>query len=256
MKTFVAFSKKEVLEQMRSNKLLILTLLFLFIGILNPLTALITPWIFEMLSESLEGSGIIISDMKITALDSWVQFFKNIPIALIVFILMQSSLFSKEYQNGTLNLVLTKGFERYKVVLSKFLVLSLIWTIGYWLCFVVTYSYNAYYWDNSIANNLLFSGICWYILGIFVLSLFTLFSILTNTSSSSLALTGLLIFGLYLISLMPKIGKHIPLTLNDGNSLIYGLKESSYYIPSLLLTIVLTIVFLVISIISFHKKKF
>ena len=123
MRTFIAFTKKEFLEQVRTNKLLILTLVFIFIGILNPLTALLTPWILEMFSESMEGSGVIIGEIEVTALDSWMQFYKNIPIAFIVFLLVQSSIFSKEYQKGTLTLVLTKGFERYKIIICKFMII-------------------------------------------------------------------------------------------------------------------------------------
>ena len=106
MKTFIVFLKKEILEQIRTKKLMILGLLFIFFGILNPLTAKMTPWLLEVLSESMESSGINITIVEITALDSWVQFFKNIPMLLIIFILMQSNVFSKEYQNQILyNLV-------------------------------------------------------------------------------------------------------------------------------------------------------
>ena len=89
MKTFIIFLKKEILEQIRTKKLMILGLLFIFFGILNPLTAKMTPWLLEVLSESMESSGINITIVEITALDSWVQFFKNIPMLLIIFILMQ-----------------------------------------------------------------------------------------------------------------------------------------------------------------------
>lgn len=255
MRTFIAFTKKEFLEQVRTNKLLILTLVFIFIGILNPLTALLTPWILEMFSESMEGSGVIIGEIEVTALDSWMQFYKNIPIAFIVFLLVQSSIFSKEYQKGTLTLVLTKGFERYKIIISKFLTIISLWTIGYWLCFIITYSYNIYYWDNSIVSNLLFSGVCWYLLGIFILSLFTLFSVLSNSNSISLTLTGIVVFTLYMIGLIPKIAKYVPTVLGDGNSLIYGIEEASYYLPGVIISIFISILLLLVSILIFNKKK-
>ena len=42
------------------------------------------------------------------------------PLAgLIAFVLLQSSIFTREYTSGTLTLSLTKGLARYKVVLSK-----------------------------------------------------------------------------------------------------------------------------------------
>ena len=255
MNSLITFIKKEFTEHSRTKKILILLLVFTFVGILNPLTALITPLILEMLADSMENSGIIIDDVNITALDSWVQFFKNISTVLIAFILIESSIFSSEYQKGTLTLVLTKGFERFKVVLSKLIVMIVIWTIGYWLCYLITYGYNMYYWDNSIAQNLLFSVTIWWIFGIFVISVFTMFSVLTNTNSSSLVLTGISVFGMYLIGLLPKINRFLPTTLMDGNSLIYGLEEVNYYIFSLIISISLSIGMIIFSILCFNKKK-
>ena len=138
MKTFITFLRKEFLEQLRSKKLMIIGLVFVFFGILNPLTAKITPMILKMISEMVENSGIIVTDVEITALDSWMQFYKNLPTLLVIFILMQSSIFAKEYQKGTLTLVLTKGFERYKVVLAKLITLVSIWTVGYIIYFAIT----------------------------------------------------------------------------------------------------------------------
>lgn len=86
--------------------------------------------------------------------------FKNIPIALIAFVLIFSDIFTKEYKSGTLLLVLTKGLSRYKVVLAKTVLLLSIWTVGYEICFTITYGYNEYFWDNSIANNLFFQQLC------------------------------------------------------------------------------------------------
>ena len=40
-----------------------------------------------------------------------------------------------------------------------------------WLCYAITYGYNAYFWDNSVAKNLMFSVLCWYLFGLFVIAL-------------------------------------------------------------------------------------
>ena len=255
MKTFITFFKKEVIEQMRTKKLMILCLLFVFFGVMNPLTAKITPWLLEVMSESMESSGIIIKDIEITALDSWVQFFKNVPMLLIIFIFMQNGIFSKEYQDGTLTLVLTKGFERYKIVLAKILTMISIWTVGYLVCFGITYGYTAYYWDNSIASHLFFSSLIWWVFGIFVISLFTVITINFESTGASLSLTGGLVFIIYLISLLPKVNQYLPILLTDGNSLIYGLKEIKYYIPSLIITIVVIAILICGSVLTFNKKK-
>ena len=92
MKSLIAFMKKEIMEQIRSGKVMILGILFVMFGVMNPAVAKLTPWLMEIFAESLEGSGIIITEVTVTALDSWMQFYKNIPMALIAFVLLQSSI--------------------------------------------------------------------------------------------------------------------------------------------------------------------
>ena len=107
----------------------------------------------------------------------------------------------------------------------------------------------------ATVSNLLFSVVIWWVLGIFIIVLFTLFSCVFSNSGSSLAVTGGTVFGMYLVSLLPKINKYLPITLSDGNSLVYGLKEVSFYIPSLIISSCLIIVFIIGSILVFNKKK-
>ena len=115
MRSLIVFMKKEIMEQIRSGRLMILGILFVLFGIMNPAIAKLTPWLLETMADSLAESGMIITDVKVSALDSWVQFFKNMPMGLIAFVLLESSIFTKEYTSGTLVLSLTKG-DRKSVV--------------------------------------------------------------------------------------------------------------------------------------------
>lgn len=54
MRAFLAFMKKEWMEQVRSSRLVILTIMFVLFGIMNPAIAKLTPWLFEVMAESLE----------------------------------------------------------------------------------------------------------------------------------------------------------------------------------------------------------
>ena len=254
MKSLVAFIKKEMTEQFRSGRLVLLCLLFVLFGIMNPAVAKLTPWLLEMMADSLAGSGLMITEVEVSAMDSWVQFFKNVPMGLIVFIVLESNIFTKEYETGTLVLALTKGLHRYKVVIAKTAVCVVLWTVGYWLCFGITYAYNAYFWDNSVANHLLFSVICWWLFGLWVIALNVLFSTLLTANTGVLAGTGGVVFGLYLLGLLPKCKEYVPTFLMDGSSLIYGLAEPSEYGKAIVIAIVLSVVCLVVSIPVFNKK--
>ena len=255
MKSLIAFVKKEFSEQIRSGKLMFLTILFVLFGIMNPAVAKLTPWLLEMMADTLSESGMIVTGVTVSAMDSWVQFFKNIPMALIAFVLLQGAIFTKEYSSGTLVLSLTKGLHRFKVVAAKAFVMYLLWSAGYFLCFGITYAYNAYFWDNSIANNLVFSVICWWLFGIFAISLIVLFSILSESSTGVLIGTGGVILLSYLVSLIPKINRYLPTFLTDGNSLIYGVSEAEKYIPALIITLILSAVCFAVSIPIFNKRQ-
>lgn len=254
MKSLIAFIKKELLEQIRTGKVMILGALFVLFGIMNPAIAKLTPWLLETLTDSLAESGMIVTEVTVSALDSWVQFFKNIPMALIAYVLIESSIFTKEYQSGTLLLSLTKGFERYKVVLSKTIVLSLLWTVGYWMCFGITYAYNTYFWDNSIAQHLILSVVCWWLFGMWVIALLILCSTIMNTNAGVLMGTSGVVLISYVLGFLPKIKPYVPTSLTNGTVLIYGVTTVDTYFIPLILVVIMCVICFITSILLFNKK--
>ncbi len=255
MRTLIAFIKKEFTEQLRSGRLMILGLLFVLFGIMNPAIAKLTPWLLETMADSLAESGMVVTGVTVSAMDSWVQFYKNIPMGLIIFVLLESSIFTKEYTTGTLVLSLTKGPGRYKVVISKTVVLAVLWSLCYWLCFGITYGYTAYFWDNSVAQNLIFSALCWWIFGMMVVALMVLFSTVAKSNTGVLLGTGGIVLTSYLVGMLPKCSKYLPTFLTDGNSLIYGLAEAKTYMPPLIIAIATGVICFAISIPIFNKKQ-
>ncbi len=255
MKSFLAFFKKEFLDSIRSHKALILIILFTAFGIMNPAIAKLTPWLLEIMAEELADSGMNITVIEVDAFTSWQQFYKNIPMALIAFVFIYSNIFTKEYESGTLILMLTKGLKRYKVVLSKLLLMLIMWTLGYYLCFGVTYIYTAYYWDNSIVNNLLFTSFNWYLFGVFVISLVVLFSVIFKNISGVLLNTSFIVIIIYIISLIPRLTNYMPTSLMNTGSLMIGIESYDIYIKTIIITLVLSLVSNVLSIIYFNKKE-
>lgn len=251
MRTLFTFIKKEFKEQLKTNKVLILGIIFVVFAILNPIIAYTTPLLLEILEES----GMVIEMAEVSALDSWAQFFKNMPMLLIAFVLIEGNIFSKEYNKGTLVLVLSKGLERYKIVISKLLVMVSVWTIGYFVNFLITYVFTAVLWDNSVANNLSFSIIMVWIFGLFVISLFLLSATLVKPMGGVLGITGGIIFVQYLLVLLPTVNEYLPILMSDGTSLVYGLSEVDYYIPSLIITLSISVLSTVGSVLIFNKKK-
>ena len=219
MKSLLAFIRKEWTEHLRSGRVLIFGILFLFFGIMSPAIARLTPALIEMMADSLAGSGIAFTGVTVTAMDSWVQFFKNMPIALIVFILLESSIFTREYRSGTLLLSLTKGLERWKIVAAKTVIP------------------------------------CWWLFGLWAVMLMVFFSAVSASNTGVLAGTGGIILLCVLLGIFPNVSKYLPTLLMDGNSLIYGMEKPGTYTLSLAITAVTAAVCFIVSIPVFNRKQ-
>ncbi len=255
MKPLLAFMKKEYLEAARTGKLIILILLFVLFGIMNPAIAKLTPWMMEMLSDTMAESGLIVTNIQVDAMTSWTQFFKNIPMALIAFVLIFSDLFTKEYKSGTLLLILTKGLSRYEVVFAKTLLLLSLWTFCYGVCFAITYGYNAYFWDNGIVNNLFSSVAIWWLFGVWVICLIVLFSSLLQNNTGVSLCTGGTVLLAYLLSLIPKVKVYSPIILMDTNSLLIGAESVDAYIKAIIIAAISGAICIAVSVPVMNKKQ-
>ena len=247
--------KKEYLEAVRTGKIIILILLFVLFGIMNPAIAKLTPWLMEMYADTMAEGGLIVTSVQVDAMTSWAQFFKNIPIAIIAFVLIFSDIFTKEYKYGTLLLILTKGLSRYKVILAKTVLLLSLWTLGYGLCFAITYGYNAYFWDNGIVNNLFSSAAIWWLFGIWVICLIVLFSSLLQNNTGVSLCTGGTVLLAYILSLIPKVKAYSPTMLMDINSLLIDVEGIDAYIKAIVVAAVLCLVCVAVSIPIMNKKQ-
>lgn len=255
MNSLIAFIKKEWMDLIRSGRLMILLIIFLLFGIMNPAIAKLTPWMMEMMADSMEQSGLVVTEVTVDAMTSWTQFFKNIPMGLIAFVLISSNLFTKEYSAGTLILVLTKGLNRYKVVVAKAGMLLLTWSACYFMCFGVTYAYNAYFWDNSVAHNLMEAVVFYWLAGVFAVALMVVFSVVFSNGTGVLLGTGGVFVACYLVAMVPKTGKFLPTKLMSTTGLLNGVEEVTDYHEALIVTIVIIVLAFVASVPILNKKK-
>jgi len=255
MKQLTAFTKKEFTELYRTGKLLILTIVFVVFGLMNPAFAKMTPWLMNLLSDSLAEAGMSIAKVEVNALTSWTQFYKNVPILLIVFVIMFSGILTIEYQRGTLVNMLTKGLSRWKVIAAKGTSMMSIWTFCYWLSFGITYFYNDYYWDNSILSHLFLGALCIYLLGIWLISLVLFASSFVSMNSAVLLFTGGMFVISYLVSMVPTVSKYLPTQLVSSQALLTGTMDPSDFTASVIVTLLLTIICFSGTVLVFNKKR-
>ena len=57
MSTLLAFMKKEWTENVRNSRLILLVIIFILFGIMNPAIAKLIPWLMRTMADSLEENG-------------------------------------------------------------------------------------------------------------------------------------------------------------------------------------------------------
>lgn len=251
MRALIAFTKKELTEYTRTYKLLIVAAVFLLFGMMNPITAKLMPDIVSSLMP--DGMTITLNDPS--AIDSWMQFYKNLSIQLILYIIVFSGTMAGELSTGTLINILTKGLSRKTVILSKFAALTFVWTAGYLICFGTTLAYTLYLLPGALPN-LFFSAFCMWLFGLLLLSVMLLGSVFFGTIYGSLLLTGGFTLLLMLLALAPKLQKYNPYLLSSGNiGLLTSEMGRSDFTVSIIIACIMIPVLLLFSISAFNRKQ-
>ena len=255
MKALTSFFRKELLEYFRSGRLLLILLIFCSFGVISPVITKLTPLLLEKFGDSLSTGGIVIDDITASALMSWGEFFESVGMALVAFVLVCGGSFTREYGKGTLQLVLTKGLARYKVLLAKTLTMLVLWCVGYWLCFGVTYGLNACLFSGESVAALAPVAVSWWLFGIFVVALTVFFSVVANNYGIVLLGVGGSVFAMYIVSLIPKIAKYLPTALMSGMGLLSGVQKADELVPAIIITVALSIALVAVSVPIFNKKQ-
>lgn len=251
----ISYLKKEWMAFHRSGKTIVLAAAFGLFGIMNPATALLTPKLMELMADSLASSGMVVTTVSVNALSSWQQFFKNMPMALLILVLMLSSIYATEYRKGTLVIIITKGASRCKIAIAKYILLTAAWSVGFLLTFCLTYGYNTFYWDNSVAAHIGPAVFCYWLFGIFVMTLLQLFSTLFDSSSAILICIAAVIMVMYFASLFPKVAEWLPINLCGGYSLMTSAVSPADFTKSVVITLILIAVGFLTSLFCFRSKR-
>lgn len=253
MKAYLAFTKKEFMENFRTYKIFIMGVVYLLFGIMSPALAKIMPEILK----SATPKGMMITIPTPTALDSWGQFFKNVgQTGMLVLVIVFCGLMANEFSRGTLVNILTKGMKRSTVVLSKLTMAVIVWTLSYLLSFVITFYYTAYFWEMDGMNHQFLTFFSMWLFGVLLITLLIFGGILFKSIYGSLLIAGAAIVMMMLINIAPKLQKYNPIMLSSDNmSLLTAQKNVSDVMPAIIICIGSIILLVAFSVILFNKKQ-
>lgn len=252
MSGYVAFSKKEFLENTRNYRLLIMLALFFIFGMMNPLTAKFTPQLLANLAPDMQ---LGLPDP--VALDSWIQFYKNVSsLGFSLMIIIFSGCLSREYTKGTLIIMLTKGLSRPAVILAKFSATAAIMTVSYWICFGVTYGYTAYFWPGTVLPHIFFAAAALWIVGFMYIGILILGCVLFRQAFLSIIfLLGINII-IMLVTIPQQLAPYSPFILMSKNvDLLSGAATVSEFTIPIIIAITITLACLAAAVAVFNRKQ-
>jgi ABC-2 type transport system permease protein len=226
--------KKEILEQLRTYRLLIVGGIFLFFGLSTPILLKYLPEIIK-----LAGEQIPVEIPPPTAIQSLAEFAGTIgQIGVLVAVLVSMGVIANELKNGTAFMTLSKPVTHSAFVNAKFIAMSLTFIVSLILSALCCYAYTV--WIIGPASFLPFIAQT-LLLGLFLLFCLAVTVLFSSFFKSSLAAGGLaiaVIIGQQVISSIPYIGNYFPgKILSWGNNLLNGSEVG--YTWALIITIVL-----------------
>jgi ABC-2 type transport system permease protein len=143
---FFTLFKNEMAEQFRSRKLVVMLFVFVFFGILSPVTAMFMPEIIGSISES-QNIKIIVPEP--TWLDAVAQYLKNLSqMGSFILIIVYMGIVAKEKENGILVFLFVKPLSRKAYVLSKFAAATTSALISMGAAFAFSAFYTALFFEG------------------------------------------------------------------------------------------------------------
>ena len=213
MNTFLILLKKELLEQSKSKKLLILAFLFLFVAVSSAIFAKIMPELLKSLN--VQGQGIEIKLPTPSYKDAIDQFIKNISqLAIFVIIFVVAGSISDEKSKKTLELLLVKPVSRKTFVLAKYISYFLSIGIIFALSSLIFYFYTVSLFGHfDLINFLIMAKMTLiYILLIVSVTIFGSSIFSNNIMAAGIGFVGMILFG-SIPALFKKLSDYTPYRL-------------------------------------------
>lgn len=253
MNTFITLFRKELLEQYRSKKFFVLSILFLFVAIASPIIAKAMPEILKGLD--LEGQGISITLMKPTYLDAIDQFVKNLSqIAVLALIFISAGVISEEKNKKTLEILLTKPISRTVFVISKFISSYLSLIFVYLISVIIFIFYTKSILGNFNAENFIILATLLLLYLILVATITICASAIFNSTILAVAIgfAGMIIFG-SVTSMIHVTQKYSPgFILSNYKEVVSSGFLKTCLAPTIT-SLILVLIFILLAIIVFRR---
>ena len=227
---FIAALRKEMIEQWRTYRLLVVVIVLTFFGMTSPLIAKLTPELMRLLPN---GEDIVKLMPAPGMADAIGQYIKNTSqFALLLALFTTMGVVAQEKERGTAVLVLVKPLGRGAFLSAKFVAQALTFLVAIAVAGVAGYYYTVFIFGAP-------DGSAWLVMNI-LLWLYTLVyvavTLLASTVATSQAVAAAAGFGALLVlsalGALPAIGRYLPGQLVAWATLAFT-DSSATFFPAL-----------------------
>jgi ABC-2 type transport system permease protein len=218
---FLASIRKELMEQWRTYRFLVLAAVLVIFGLLSPLAAKFTPQIITLIPGGEEISKIIPAP---TLLDAIAQYVKNVgQFGILLAIFLTMGAVNQEKERGTAAMMLVKPLPRGSFLLAKFAGLSLSFLGCLALAALGAYYYTLILFSPpDFGGWLALNGLMFLYLEVYI-AITLLLSTLLRSQAAAVGLSFGVLLVLGIIGSFGTLGQYLPGQLvNWGAELMAG----------------------------------
>lgn len=253
LSTLLILIKKDLVEQWRTKKILILIIIFLFVAISSPIMAKLLPEILK----SVSVPGMVISLPAPTYLDAIDQYIKNISqVALLVIIFIVAGAISDEKSHKTLEILLTKPVSRIEFILSKFKSYFISIVAIFAVCSTIFYFYTTSIFATfNLINFTIMAAIALlYILMIVAITILASTVVKNSIIAGGIGFASYIVFGT-VFSLIGPLKPYSPGMIFDIYKDVVTSGWTNSLIWPLIITLIVIVLSVIFSIVIFRKQE-
>jgi ABC-2 type transport system permease protein len=206
MKGLIPLLKKEIKEQIRTHRLLIVGGVFLCFGLMAPLLQHFLPQILKM-----AGEQVVVNIPPPTALTSFSDFVSYIgQFGVMIAVLVAMGAIANELKHGTALITLSKPVSSGAFVYSKFIAISLTLLVSQTIAAVFCFGYTVWLIGEAAVLPFIWMNLLMALFLIFCLALTLFFSSLFKSSLAAGGIAMGTTFALGFLASLPVIGEYLP----------------------------------------------
>lgn len=204
---FVAL-RKELIQQWRTKRMLVVGAIFLLFGLGSPLLANLTPQLLQNIEGAEQFAELIPTPTNLDALE---QYIRNITqFGFIIAVLLGMGAVAGEKEKESSVIILSKPLPRWAFVLSKFTAQALLYFASFTISSLGAYYYTLLLFEPFALGSFLFGNFLLFVWMLVFTAVTLLSSTIANSTSAAagMALGGAIIF--LILGTIPQISQLMP----------------------------------------------